>query len=636
MPQVTDLYAILNTYAKKNNSPYIDIGDFISTLEKYAKHHVEKEPGWSLWTNDTGARVWSELSRLAAEKQCSLLSDDSGTRIFMYHFYIEIVEKAYQTIEDTSEIPFPSEESLNIIIPQMQLRPVNLEAGFFEYLEAPQEELFPVIKIIFPEDLGEALVLSNMIPKRLLEAAMLKIRNYLRSHNNKEYIQRKLSVQFSGKESQLGDMFNQILIRPFECLSHLLAGGEFSFYFWAFFCNVVKRDIKKKAEFLPEDLAALQSVYLIEITNSFFKARADKKKAKDLAFAELGRQLDNAPFLYALDAIMAFTDSKGIPLLGQYSQQDLESYLIDNASAHSGGELPDLLIAHGLQGEQWFIKKTKLIPLCLRLLIEVRPKVKKAVLKRWVRTLKSYSREPAMDQDAEFEKLLTQYTAELAPVLTALLRDTKLSLVYEELGRTGKIQGTSNIFSKGKLIPMSMMLLVRRKDLLADARIMLPFWYTLPLFAAFMAFLTNLRRKRRGKQAAEEGPEEGGIKPGDDAKEIKAAAGELEEKYVPRGHTIDSYLAELESRWDRLIDKKARRNLREDVDSLIRDRLRHILRLQRRGKVTAQFIKTLSAKIIQDTPALQELPEKESLGIYIQLYIAKTLTSAKIYPPIKA
>jgi hypothetical protein len=635
MPQSADLYDILYSYAKKNNSPYINIGDFVQTLENHARRCAEKEPGWNFWINDTGAKVWSELSRLADEKRCALISNDSGTRVFMYQFYVELIEKAYLTIEDTSEMPFPSEESLNIIIPPAQIRPFNLETDFFECLENSQETLLPVIKIIFPEDAGAALALPNMIPRRLLEAAMLKIRTYLRGHGNKEYIQQEIGYQFGGKEGQLKDQFNQILIRPFECINGMASAGEFSFYFWMFFCNSVKKDIKKKAELLFGDLAALQSVYLIEAANSFFKTRADREKAKAQAFKELERRFDSPPLLYSLEEIVKFSDHKGIPLLGQYSQGDLESYLVDCTTRHGDKELPPMLIIHGLHDEQWFVKKNKLISLCMRLLAEARSKVKKAVSNRWVRLLKSYSREPAMERDDEFEKLLAQYAAKLVPALAAILRDTKLYLVYEEFERTQGMKETAAIFNRGKLIPMDALLLVKRKDLLADARIVLPFWYTLPLFSAVIVFIKGLGRKKRAGKSAEEDDELGedaaGTEPdGSGVKEAAAAAKKLMKTYVPEGYTLGSYLAELETRWGRLIDKKARRNLVEDVNSLIRDRLRYILRRQHHHRITVNGIKNLSAKIIQDSPVLRQLPEKESLRIYIQLYIVKALAATRI------
>jgi hypothetical protein len=628
MPQRTDLYTILNSYANKNRSPHIDITAFIDFLEKYAKRIAGERPEWAVWAEDTGKKVWAELSRLGDEKRCIIRTDDAGTSIVMPRFYAEMVAQAYQSIDNDADLPFPDEKSLAVTIPQDQIRPIHLEADFPSYLANPQEAPLPLIRIVFPEDAGEALVLAGMIPHLIMEASLLKVRNYLRSHGNREYFQHKLGAQFQGKENQLRDMFNLILIRPLDCASGIRQSGDFIFYFWAYFCSLVRTDIKKKKERLSEEEAVLQAVYLIECFNAHYKSLAVKSRERELAFKELELHLDRAPFLYTLDQISKFSDNKGVPLLGRYSREDLEAYL--RMKTTQGETLPDLFIIHGLGDEQWFVKKSKFLALCARLLVEARPKVKKAVSQRWFKILKAYARESAMENDGEFEKLLSRYTAELAPVLTAVLQNRQLYLVYQELERSQAIHESSRLFNKGRLIPLSTLLLVKRKDILADARIMLPFWYTIPFLIAIIAFFKNSRKKQKERAGAEEAAEGAGENRAEpDAEQVQAAALTLAEQFVPPGHTLDSYLDDTASRWSKLLNKKARQNLIDDVNSLIKDRLRHTMRLQNRGRVTAHFINTLAGKIIRETPSLHQISERDALEIYFQLYIIKLLTKVK-------
>jgi hypothetical protein len=620
-----NFYSILTAYADKNRSPDIDVGLFIEFLEKYAARHAESQGEWAAWTKDTGRKVWSELSRLVEAKRCTIRSDDGGTHVFLFQFYAELVEQAYASIDNVADIPFPSEDSLRIVIPVEQLRSLRLEADLGSYLEHPQNSPFPIIKIVFPENAGEALALSTMIPRKLMEAAMLKVRNYLQRRGNKEYFQNKLVPQLQGKESQLKDMLNKALIRPLDCVSDIQQSGDFVFYFWAFFCNLVKNEIRKKKDLLVEEAAVLQAVCLLDFCNNYYKTLTVKLKEKELAIDELERHLGRAPFLYTMEEITRFVDNKGIPLLGQYSREELEAHLKAKTTESPSGALPDLLIIRGPEGEQWFVKKAKLLPLCARFLVEARPRIKKTVSRRWVKILKDYSREPAMDSDVEFEKLLTKYTAELFPTLSVILQDPKLLLVYTELEQIQAIQESSRLFKKGILIPMSVLLLVKRKDLLTDARILLPFWYTVPVLSGIIAFFVNLSKKRRQEKKPQDRKAPPAEAVSGDSEQIRASARELAESLVPQGYTLDAYLAEMAGRWVKLLNNKARQNLLEDVNSLIRDNLRGALRLRQYGRITGAVVESLAVKIIHRTPSLQQLSGKEALHIYIQLYILKLL-----------
>jgi hypothetical protein len=372
-------------------------------------------------------------------------------------------------------------------------------------------------------------------------------------------------------------------------------------------------------------------VYILEILNNFFKAKAAKERERELALKDLAFRFDKPPFLYTLEDISKFTNKNGIPLLGKYSQEDLESYIRTKTTEHRDTEMPELLIIRGLREEQWFIKKDKLLPLCARLLAEARPRVKKAISRRWYKLLKNYSAEPAMENDGDFEKLVTQSITELAPVLLAVLRDQKLPLIFEEYERAQNVHGSIRLFNKGVLIPLSTLLMVKRKNLLADARILLPFWHAIPLMAAIIAFFKNLGKKKRRETKSEDELEDAAERtPETGEQAAKAAARELVRSHVPDGYTLETYLEEMESRWSRLIDKKARKNLREDVNFLIRDRLRQTLRFQSRAKVTGNVVRSLAAKILRETPSLGQLTEQEALANYIQLYIIKLVVNSKI------
>ena len=625
MTPKTDLYSIIISYANKNNSPYIKVDSFLEFLGQYAKNHI--------WVKDTAVKFSVELSALMEGGKCELLENTDEGWIYLTHYYPDLIRKAYQNAEGDTDIPFPSEESLRIKLPQTHIRPLGCGDDLFSYLDAPQDSDTPILRIDFPDGFGSALVLAGLIPRRLTEIAILKIWNYLRKDVNKEYVLRKLIIQLHSRSSSVRDQFNRILIKPLDCYNAIKEGEEFSGLFWGHFCAVLKNDIKKKNERLHEDIAVVQSAYIIETVSGYYKALAIKKRETELAFKSLDIRLSRPPFLYTMDQICKFANDKGILLLSIYSRENLEAWLRTKTTESNNNGLPALLIVRGEGKERFFVLKDKIPALCVRLFNMARIQVKDALTRHWRRLLLNYNTEPAMENNEEFEKILLAFTKKYCPTLTTLLDDPKLPLVYREAEQSeSSASSQARIFSKGQLLPYSSLLFLQRKELLSDIKLMLPFWYSLPIITAIIAFFKNLLRNKKASKplpADIEDPGEVVLKDKDRAGEIRAAAQDLELLLVPPKYTMDSYLEELESRWSRLIDKKARENLIEDVRTMIRDNLRGYLRIYKKFRLTQEAISQLAQNIILSSSALASLSGRDSLILYAELYLIKLLRNVR-------
>jgi hypothetical protein len=79
---------------------------------------------------------------------------------------------------------------------------------------------------------------------------------------------------------------------------------------------MVKSEIRRKDELLSEDIAAFQSVYIINVMTVYYKKKVMMKKEKDLAFSLLEQRLNKAPFLYSMGDIIRFTGPNDQSLLG--------------------------------------------------------------------------------------------------------------------------------------------------------------------------------------------------------------------------------------------------------------------------------------------------------------------------------
>lgn len=656
MAQATDLYHILKAYANKKNSPYINIEEFITFLETYSARKVPEQPEWAKWTGETEIKFWTEMSGLVESERCTLMADSAEGRIYMPHLYVDLLKEAYLSVDDTADLPFPNEESLRITIPEDQIQILNLESDMGPFFEGPRDSrgipvslhetyvpgkereaehpnpLPLIIKLIFPEGYGSALILAPMIPQRLMESALLKVRHYLRTHGNREYALHKLLPPLQGREKQLREIFDQISVRPLDCLKAMESFGDFAWLFWAHFCALVKNDIKKKKETLAEDLAALQAAFVIENCNGFYKARAVKQREREIAFRSLELRMEKPPYHYTIEEICQFTNDKGLPLIGLYSLEELNAYIKKRIAGDENGnnELPEWLIFQGKKSERWYIKKENLFLLCSKLVNETRPLVQNEITQRWTKMIKEFRSEAPMEKDASFDKLLGACTAALSPVLTALLEDPKLLFVYEEMEQYQKVIPSSiRIFKGEKLIPMNVLYNIHRKDMLNEARLRLPFWYSIPILAALIAFFKKLKKRNTAAQKTEEDlvfEEE--AESGE--KDIQNIARNIVRELVPPAQSLDDYLADLETRWSRLLNKQARQNLIEDVNALVRDHLRHSMRLHKTKKISPEGLGEIAANLISRTPALRSLGAQDSLRLYLELYMVKLLLTFKL------
>jgi hypothetical protein len=638
MAQATDLYSILRAYATKNNSPYVDIGHFLEFLEKYAGYKAQEQREWIKWTSDVEAKFQNELASLTESEKCVLTTNEAGDRLYMPFFCRDHLGEIYKNIENMAELPFPDEELLKITIPEDQLQVINVGSDigvFFEEsgsAQSPEQEAENapdsghIVKIYFPTPYGSALVLASMIPRRLMEIAFLKMRHFLCSRGNKDYVLHKLIPQMQGREKALRDAVEQLIVRPNESFTGIEGLSDFSYIFWNHFCALVRNTIGKKNDLLGEDIAAVQSVYIIEACNGFYRARAMKNREIEIAFRNLEQCMEKSPCYFTLDDIIKFTNEKGVSLLGQYSQNQLEAYIKKRASRGEDSFLPEWIVLQGKKNKRWYIKKSKYLTLCTRLLIDTRTPVKKTITGRWVKLLREFRSEPAMENDAEFEKLLKLYTEHLCPILFSLLENERLIWIYEEQESSQGIPPASRIFKGGRLLPMSALYAISRKDVLTDSKFVLPFWYSVPLFTAIIGFFKNFKkRKKGGRSELNIGINEVFEIADNEMWELQKAARNIGAVLVPKNKTLDTYLEELENRWSKILDKRARQNLIDDVRYLIRDTLRYETKILKTKKISREILRTIAENLITRTPSLLNLGNRNALSLYIELYMLKLL-----------
>jgi hypothetical protein len=637
MEKALDLYAILRAYSNKHNSAYIKIDEFTNFLVKYAVHMAPEHPEWKPWAQETTIKFWSEMGQYTEDGRCVLLTDTADGRIFLPYFYVEKLKEVYRDIEKMADAPFPSEESLKFVLPEDQVEELSLETDLLPYFEKQAESFLPIVKLRFPDSWGSALILPPLIPRRVLEAAIFKIRYYLLERNNKDYVTHKLYPHMQGRENFVRDTVDTIINHPLDCVPSLESSGESTYLFWVCFCSLIKSDIGKKNEKLAGDIAAFQAALVLEICNNLFKSYALKERERDNAFRALETNMDKAPYYYTTDSIIKFTNDKGITLLSQYTGKELEAYIRKKTTESENNEVPPWIMITAGNDEKWFIKKGNLLPLVTRFLLEARPLILKEIDSRWRHLIQDYKKEPAMENDAEFDKLLASLIGIVSPTLKIFLNDPKLLWVYNEIEQVHGIitPPVSRIFHNGKLISMGLLFGLKRREILAGVKLSLPFWYSLPIVISILAFFAKFRRKKKVSRqvmprTVDIDFEEEVSPPRSSAHEIVNSARTMENSLVPQGKTLNEYLREVENRWSKLLDKEARKNLVEDINSLVRDNLRKALRVRKHIRLTEEDLKELAEGIIKGTPSLETLKANDYLSLYMQLYMVKLLLTIRL------
>ncbi|MDR1785393.1 MAG: hypothetical protein LBR23_02855 [Spirochaetaceae bacterium] len=616
---------MLAAYAGKINSVVVREELFFSFYEENSGR-TRRGGRW----DDTRKRFLAELDELKAEGKCGVLMNEMGvTLIFLPQVFHDTLLQHYNAVE-IADRPFPSEDTLGIRIPEQFYLRLDVETDLSGYFEIPAggEEPAPIssplIKIVFPGDFGSAMVPAEVFPRRFIEICLAKVQMYLQSSGNKEYAYQKLIRLFKGKETFLRGTVNALSMKAQECYSAIAEGDELTSAFWTHFCAMVIRDAKDRNVRLSEDITVVQAVYGIDAMNSCCKVTLGIRRQKDQAFKELWARLNEMPYIFSIDDIAQFTDGNGTPLLGIYTRGDLELWLRKQVTEAMEDALPELLLINVEKGGQYIVPKNKLLFVCARLVGETLNKLKGVVFFRWTEIFKKYARESAMDDDRDFERLLIRQLPAVNPLLASMLSDTKLLLVYDEMGASKEFASASSIlFDKRRLLPYRTLFLLDRRELVKEVRANLPLRYTIPIISAIIAFF--MRRFHGSRKVLEEAePVQEKAKTENREESLRKMAASI----VPQGEDADSYMEKLADRWMPLTNKEARKNTLNDVNSLIRDKLREDLRMKKAGTLDRDEISALALGIIEWNESLRNVSGRTSLKQYIELYIIKLLETA--------
>ncbi len=640
MATTSNILTLLKFYSSKQKSPMVDFLEFASYIKRYAQHHVDENPDLINYVGSDTDKLHEEILALANQKQVAVTHSSSGKEyIFVVSFLIEYCSGRYGEIQRNLGIPYPSISDLPKNVPTEVVTKKQGIDIIYRLLEKQELNDKTLWGILFNEKIPGILFPSNVKIETLVECAVLKLHEMLNKEEVHDYYLKKLTISNPGKELSIKNFFTKFASKPLETLETLKETGD-GFYYWSQFFHFIKQDFNKMKDLTVEDTNILQSVAIVELAISYYKTASAHRIQEETAFRNLDQQLRQPPYYFTYADITKFKDQNGFELLTQYSEDSLKEYLKNKTQHSIGNDLPELLVFTVDDSEDYFIIKDKIMQLMMRLCNDARTTIRSSLTTVWESCLLNYEQLPEMKDNAAFERCLQREVRAADPVLYALLNASFLPVVSYEDHTPGRL----TLFRNDQLIPYSELLMVGRQEIYSDAKIKLPFWYSMPIVVWFMSLLLRKPKDKKKKvkkmtatekihaeQIEEEKKKEAEIERNDHSdpklsrkKELRKAAGEAEQVFVPESSTLDRELVSYCHEWNNRIGKQNYDNLTEDVNSLIRDYVRKVLRTLKAENFNADRVQSLAQSLV-DTPTLMKIQNHDALKRYIELYIVKLI-----------
>ncbi|MBQ5384623.1 MAG: hypothetical protein IIU46_09285 [Treponema sp.] len=631
------LFTLLKFYSTRQRTAVIDQGEFVDYLRRYVQHHDEDAPELNNYIK-YAEELQSELESLAAKHQIALTTQAGKQFIVVISYVIDECTQLYDEMQRNYSHPFPNVNELPKHVPSDIAVKDQASDIIFKMLDgtinASERTLYCVV---FGKGVPGLLIPSNVSIHDIINICLKKLQDMLRKGDAHDYFQKKINGANPGKEISIKNFFTSLLGKPEETWIALKNNGD-SFYYWNQLCYFIRQDCIKMKDLNAEDINVLQTIGVIEVAASYYKNVAAEKVLKEAAFKILDEQLVQPPYYFTMDEIARFKDQNGTLLISKYTEDDLHEHIKELTSYSKTSDLPPLLIFKENETKSYFIVKESVMPLIVRLCNDARELIHDSLSKSWFKYLEQYEILSEMKEQAAFERCLERELKVCSPILYSLLNSTFLPLVSEDASKL-------ILFRDGVLVPYSELLMLRRAEIYSNAKAKLPFWYSMPVISWILSAIHRKSKAQRLKDSEKSATarlinEEKAMadarqdeldaqdsldpKKSNRKKELRRAATNIEAQIVPENSTIDRELDSYMHEWNDRISKQAHDDLVEDINTLIRDYTRRVLRMNKTEVFTRDRISTLAAALV-DTPTLMKIKNHPALKRYVELYMVKLI-----------
>lgn len=632
MATTSNLSSIIRYYAEKQESGFIDLREFCSYIKKYAEHHVEEQGELVKYLGDPTSTVVAELQGLSEKKMAAIISINNKKTIVSITFFASKYTDIYQHLLKNENLLFPIVSDLPKQFPNSYLERKNANQ-YLQSLINKESSKSPLLYILeFSRDITPLLLPACIPLKALVDISQQKIRKILKKEEFHDYFLKKLRSTNPTKEISIKSFFQHFVDTENYQFTDFSDGDDY--YIWNQTLYYIRQDFEKIQDRTVEDTNILQACQILEIYSTCLKERFQNEKKRSEALKELENHLARAPYFYSMNQILKFQDQNGRMLYGQYTEDDLKEFLQKMTTEGEANELPPLLIFKVSSGTRYYVYKKKVIQVVVRLCNEAHGTIEKELENTWYKKLLDYERLPEMSNQNEFELCLQELVEKKSPVLFALLNANFMHLLaYEKIEE--ELTEGFHLFVNGKVLPYTDLLMLKNNKILANAKSRLPFYYMIPIISWIASLLNGKKKAKKTPQkqitAAEilEQEDDESVsktKKMTKTESLAAAANEITKELIPEGSSLDRELDYLARQWNKMISKEAYRNLTDDVNSLIRDYTRRVVKTLSGTSFTKERVENL-AKTLVNTPNMKKIKEEKALTEYVILYILRLVSN---------
>ena len=631
MATTSNLSAIIRYYAEKQKSPFIDLKEFCAYIKKYAEHHVEEQSELVKYLGDPTGTVVAELQGLSEKKLVAIISSNNKKQIVSITYLASKYANLYKDMMKNESIPYPQGTDLPKQFPNQVLEH-KAASQYIPAIIEKENTKSPLLYVLdFSRDLPSMLIPACVPIKALLDTAQQKVRKILKKDEFHDYFLKKLRSTNPTKEISIKNFYTHFVDTENYQFAEFNDGEDY--YIWNQSLYYIRQDFEKIQDRTVEDTNILQAVQILETHSSYLKEKFQNEHKRAEAIKELESALAKPPYFYSMPQILKFQDNNGRTLYGQYTEDDLKEFLQKMTTDGEANELPQLLVFKVESGTRYYVYKKKVSQVVVRLCNEAHESIAKQLEDHWYEVLLDYERLPEMSNASEFEACLHEMVEKNSPILYALLNANFMNILSYESAEDN--MDSFRLFVDGKLLPYSDLLMLKNSKILTNAKSRLPFYYTLPVISWIMSLFNGRKKeKKRATSAviAEKNPFEEEEKKSDSGPKLTktqalaANAKEIAKDLVPEGSTLDRELNYLTKQWNKMISKEAYNNLTEDVNSLIRDYTRRVVKTLSATSFTRERVENL-AKTLVNTPNMQKIKEEKALTEYVILYMLRLVSN---------
>jgi hypothetical protein len=364
----------------------------------------------------------------------------------------------------------------------------------------------------------------------------------------------------------------------------------------------------------------------------------DLQKSTDVK--DLGLKLKKPPFIFTSAELYDIKDNAGMPYSKKYSKEFITDFINNALVKKENEDLPFLIKIAPDSNKEYYICRDMVSHVFLKKLVETSKEIRDKFFREWGDALKKFKKTYEMRNDEIFIETIISIVKADYKIFNALLNPSLIFLANKSPAVNSSIKTSidSCFETPVKFKSMDKLLNLGRNDLIKQIRASIPAYYSLPFIGKIVSFFSNLllgKSKPKNIPGTPEITEDvfidmGSLEETDKKAKRNETAGFFEslskakKSYLLTGKNMEQSLAELAEKWNHLVNKQARQNLTEDINSLIRDFIRARRKILQRYSITQDRIDALAIELVNKTAKLG-INVNDSFRHYVKLSIIKAL-----------